>query len=505
MDDLRRWVREDGPRSLRGPPHRWSSHEPKPDRDVRKECRRAVQHDGVGCGTSARDGSRGETLTDDVRELRELWKVGERWAGIARPYTAEDVVRLRGTLRVEHTLARIGAEKLWRLLRGEGYISALGAGTGHQAVEMALAGLTTVYLSGWQVAADANDAGETYPDQSLYPASSAPNLARRINAAFRREDEKHHAAGRDGVEFYLPIVADAEAGFGGPLNVFELTKDFLDAGVAGIHFEDQLASAKKCGHLGGKVLVPTREFVQKIVSARLAADIEGVPTVLIARTDADSAKLLTSDVDPRDREFLAGERTPEGFFTVRGGLDAAISRGLSYAPYADLLWMETSGPNLDEARGFADAIHDRFPDKMLAYNCSASFNWGKLLTKNQIARFQSDLGDLGYKFQFVTLAGFHTLNHSMFQLARAYKETGMTAYSELQEQEFAAKPAGYTAVEHQTFVGTGYFDEVAAVLSAGTASTLAMDGSTEKAQFQEPLPREPVEPTAPRRRTQEKA
>jgi isocitrate lyase len=443
-------------------------------------------------------------MTDDAREMRETWRASERWTGIVRPYTPEDVIRLRGTLHVEHTLARIGAEKLWRLLRQPGYLAALGAGTGHQAVEMAHAGLRAVYLSGWQVAADANDAGETYPDQSLYPASSAPNLARRINAAFRREDEKRHAAGRDEVDFYLPIVADGEAGFGGSLNVFELTKDFIDAGVGGIHFEDQLASAKKCGHLGGKVLVPTREFVQKIVSARLAADIEGVPTVLIARTDADSAKLLTSDVDPRDREFLTGQRTAEGFFTVNGGLDAAIARGLAYAPYADLLWMETSGPNVDEARGFAEAIHDRFPGKMLAYNCSASFNWRKMLTADRIARFQADLADVGYKFQFVTLAGFHTLNHSMFQLARAYKETGMTAYSELQEQEFAAKADGYTAVEHQTFVGTGYFDEVATVLSAGTASTLAMDDSTEKAQFQEPPRTESVEPTSPRRRAQEK-
>jgi isocitrate lyase len=355
--------------------------------------------------------------------------------------------------------------------------------TGGQAVQQVQAGLTAIYLSGWQVAADANDAGQTYPDQSQYPADYVPHIVRRLNNAFRREDQKQRLAGRHDIDWYTPIVADAEAGFGGPLNAFELMKALIDAGAAAAHFEDQLASAKKCGHLGGKVLVPSREFIQKLVAARLAADIEGVPTILIARTDANSAKLITSDVDPRDREFVGGERTSEGYFTLRGGLDAAITRGLAFAPYADLLWCETGSPDLDEARTFADAVHAKFPGKMLAYNCSASFNWRKKLDDVKIARFQAELADMGYRFQFVTLAGFHSMNLSMFRLARDYRNEGMTAYTELQQEEFAAMEEGYAAAEHQIFVGTGYFDEIAMVLSEGTASTLAMEGSTETEQF----------------------
>ena len=421
----------------------------------------------------------------DAREIEQRWKADERWAGIVRPYTAEDVVRLRGSVQVEHTLARRGSERLWAQLHNEPFVAALGAMTGGQAVQQVQAGLQAIYLSGWQVAADANDAGETYPDQSLYPADSVPNVVRRLNNAFRREDQKQRLAGKSGVDWFAPIIADAEAGFGGPLNAFELMKGLIDSGAAAAHFEDQLASAKKCGHLGGKVLVPTREFIQKLVAARLAADIEGVPTVLIARTDANSAKLITSDVDPRDRDFIGDERTAEGFHTLRGGLETAIARGLAYAPYADLVWCETSSPDLDEARTFADALHARFPDKMLAYNCSASFNWRKKLDEVKIARFQEELADMGYRFQFVTLAGFHSMNLSMFRLARDYRNTGMTAYTELQQEEFAAKEEGYAAVEHQAFVGTGYFDEIATVLSGGTSSTLAMEGSTEAEQFHE--------------------
>ncbi len=421
----------------------------------------------------------------EARELEQRWKTDERWAGIVRPYAADDVVRLRGSVRVEHTLARRGSERLWAELRGSRFLPALGAMTGGQAVQQVQAGLRAIYLSGWQVAADANDAGQTYPDQSLYPADSVPNVVRRLNRAFQREDQKEHMAGRHDIDWFAPIIADAEAGFGGPLNAFELMKALIEAGVAAAHFEDQLASAKKCGHLGGKVLVPTREFIQKLVAARLAADIEGVPTVLIARTDANSAKLITSDIDPRDQEFLGEERTSEGFFTLRGGLDAAIARGIAYAPYADLVWCETASPDLDEARTFADALHAKFPDKMLAYNCSASFNWRKKLDGVKIARFQEELADMGYRFQFVTLAGFHSMNLSMFRLARDYKDTGMTAYTELQQEEFVAKEEGYAAVEHQAFVGTGYFDEIATVLSGGTASTLAMEGSTETEQFHE--------------------
>ncbi len=436
-----------------------------------------------------------------ARHLEESWKTGDRWTGIDRPYRAEDVVRLHGTLSIEYTLARRGAERLWGQLRGDAVVTALGALTGGQAVQQVRAGLKAIYLSGWQVAADANTAGQTYPDQSLYPVDSVPEVVRRINHALRREDEKAHAAGLDEMNWYAPIVADAEAGFGGPLNAFELMKDLIDAGAAGVHFEDQLASAKKCGHLGGKILVPTREFVQKLAAARLAADVSGVPTILIARTDANSAKLITSDIDERDAAFITGARTSEGYFAIRGGLEAAIARGLAYAPYADLLWCETSSPDVDEARAFADGIHARFPGKRLAYNCSASFNWRKKLTPGQIARFQADLGEMGYRFQFVTLAGFHSLNLSMFRLARAYQEEGMAAYADLQTEEFAAKEAGYTAVEHQAFVGTGYFDEIASVLSSGTASTLAMEGSTEKEQFQEkeaartaPISADPEEP-----------
>ena len=421
-----------------------------------------------------------------AREIEAGWKDDERWAGIVRPYRAEDVVRLRGSIQIEHTLARIGAERLWSLLRSETSVQALGALTGNQAIQQVQAGLPAVYLSGWQVAADANDAGQMYPDQSLYPADSVPNVVRRINNAFKREDEKQRMTGEGNKDWFAPIVADAEAGFGGPLNAYELMKSMIDAGAAGVHFEDQLASAKKCGHLGGKVLVSTGVFLQKLVAARLAADLADVPTILIARTDANSAKLITTDVDPRDQPFiLEGDRTSEGFHTFRGGLEASIARGLAYAPYADLLWCETSGPDLDEARTFADAIHARFPGKMLAYNCSSSFNWRKKLDAEGIGRFQEGLADLGYKFQFVTLAGFHALNLSMFELARGYEREGMTAYAELQDEEFAAKGAGYRAVEHQTFVGTAYFDEVTQLISGRDASTLAMEGSTEKEQFQE--------------------
>jgi len=430
-------------------------------------------------------------------ELESVWRLEQRWAGIARPYRPEDVARLRGSIAVEHTLASVGAHRLWSLLHRGSYVPALGAMTGTQAVQMVQAGLPAIYASGWQVAADANDAAETYPDQSLYPSDSMPHLVRRINNAFRREDEKQHALGVGDVYWYAPIVADAEAGFGGTLNVFELTKALIEAGAAGLHLEDQLASVKKCGHMGGKVLVPTREFNQKLWAARLAADILDVPTVLIARTDALSAKLLTSDVDPRDTEFLTGARTPEGFFEIRGGLDAAIARGLSYAPYADLLWFETAGPDMDEAERFAAAIHARYPGKLLAYNCSPSFNWRKKLSTDAIARFQSRLGELGYAFQFVTLAGFHALNLSMFRLARSYAETGMLAYSELQQEEFAAEEEGYRAVKHQTFVGTGYFDDVAQVLSGGLTTTLAMDGSTESDQFRPEPPRTESDAAAP--------
>ena len=408
----------------------------------------------------------------------------DRWEGIERPYGEDDVERLRGSVRIEHTLARLGAERLWQLLGDEPYVAALGAMTGGQAVQMVKAGLQAIYLSGWQVAADANVAGQTYPDQSLYPANSAPALVRRLNQALLRADQIEHAEDNGtGLHWLAPIVADAEAGFGGPLNAFELTRAMIEAGAAGVHFEDQLASEKKCGHLGGKVLVPTSQFIRTLSAARLAADVCDVPTVIIARTDALSAALLTSDVDERDHEFLNGERTPEGYFRVEGGLDSAIARGLAYAPYADLIWCETSTPDLGEAREFAEAIRSRFPGKLLAYNCSPSFNWKRHLDDAQIARFQEELGELGYAFQFITLAGFHSLNESMFELARGYRARGMSAYVELQQREFELEEVGYTATRHQREVGAGWFDLVAQAVSGGQSSTLALKGSTEEAQF----------------------
>ena len=406
-----------------------------------------------------------------------------RWAGITRPYTKEDVLRLRGTVRIEHTLARLGAERLWTLLHSEPYVAALGALTGNQAVQQVQAGLKAIYLSGWQVAADANLGGQMYPDQSLYPANSVPSVVRGINNALQRADQVHHGEGKPGPYWFAPIVADAEAGFGGALNAFELMKSMIEAGAAGVHFEDQLASAKKCGHLGGKVLVPTQEFVQKLIAARLAADVLDVPTILVARTDANSANLLTASVDPRDERFCTGERTHDGFMVYRGGLDAAIARGLAYAPYADLIWCETSEPNLPEAKRFAEAIHAEFPGKMLAYNCSPSFHWKKKLDEASIAKFQRELGEMGYKFQFITLAGFHTLNLSMYELAQSYAQEGMPAYVRVQEREFAMAEQGYSGVRHQRFVGTGYFDDVASTISSGMSSTTALKDSTEAAQF----------------------
>jgi len=419
-------------------------------------------------------------------EMTRHWHSDARWRGTKRPYSSQQVIKLRGSIQVEHTLARLGAERLWTLLQAEPYVAALGALTGNQAVQQVQAGLKAIYLSGWQVAADANDAGHMYPDQSLYPADSVPNVVRKINNALMRADQIHHMDGRDDTHWMAPIVADAEAGFGGTLNAFELMKAMIEAGAACVHFEDQLSSAKKCGHLGGKVLVPTSEAIQKLVAARLAADVLGVPVLIMARTDADSAHLLTSNIDPRDREFLTGERTSEGFFRIRGGLESAIARALSYAPYADLLWCETSHPDIEEARRFAEAVHAQYPGKLLAYNCSPSFNWKKNLDDSMIGRFQSELAKMGYKFQFVTLAGFHALNLSMFELARGYKQVGMTAYSRLQEKEFAREAEyGYEAVKHQRFVGTGYFDALTQVIAGGSASTTALEGSTEKAQFSE--------------------
>jgi isocitrate lyase len=411
------------------------------------------------------------------------WNEDPRWAGVTRTYAPEDVLRLSGSLEIRHTLAERGAERLWDLLRSEDYVAALGALTGNQAIQQVKAGLKAIYLSGWQVAADANLSGHMYPDQSLYPATSVPHVVQRINQALRRADEIHTAEGRNGIHWYAPIVADAEAGFGGPLNAFELMKGMIEAGAAAVHFEDQLASEKKCGHMGGKVLVPTCAFIRTLTAARLAADVMGVPTLLVARTDANSAQLITSDVDERDREFLTGERTPEGFYRITGGLEMAIARAISYAPYADLLWCETSEPNLFEAKRFADAVHAKFPGKLLAYNCSPSFNWAKKLDAETIAKFQRELGAMGYKFQFVTLAGFHALNHSMFELAQAYRDEGMAAYSRLQQAEFASEPRGYTATRHQREVGTGYFDDVANVIASGRASTTALADSTESAQF----------------------
>ncbi|HET8907078.1 MAG TPA: isocitrate lyase [Ktedonobacterales bacterium] len=417
------------------------------------------------------------------QELTRSWQDDPRWAGITRPYSADDALRLRGSVTIEYTLARMGAERLWKLLQSEDYIAALGALTGNQAMQQVKAGLKAIYLSGWQVAADANLAGQMYPDQSLYPANSVPQVVRKINQAFQRADQIHHAEGNDGTYWFAPIVADAEAGFGGPLNCFELMKAMIEAGAAAVHFEDQLASEKKCGHMGGKVLIPTQNAVRNLVAARLAADVMGVPTLVVARTDANGAHLIMSDIDERDHEFLTGERTAEGFYRMRGGLDAAIARGLAYAPYADLIWCETAEPNVEEARRFAKAIHAKFPGKLLAYNCSPSFNWKKKLDEATIASFQRELGAMGYKFQFVTLAGFHALNHSMFELANGYRDRGMAAYSEMQQAEFASEKDGYTATRHQREVGTGYFDEVAQVIAGGESSTTALTGSTELAQF----------------------
>ena len=409
-----------------------------------------------------------------------------RFKGIIRNYTKEDVKRLQGSLRVEHTLARVGSEKLWRLLHEEPYVAALGALTGNQAMQQVKAGLKAIYLSGWQVAADANVAGEMYPDQSLYPVNSVPAVVRRINNTLQRADQIDTAEGKKDADWFAPIVADAEAGFGGPLNVFELTKSLIESGASGVHFEDQLASEKKCGHMGGKVLVPTSQFIRTLTAARLAADVMDVPTLIIARTDADSASLITSDVDPYDHDYIEAtkERTAEGFhYLCRSGLERSIARGLAYAPYADLLWMETSTPDLSQAKMFAEAIHSKFPGKLLAYNCSPSFNWKKNLDDATIAKFQRELGAMGYKFQFVTLAGFHSLNHSMYELAHAYKSEGMAAYSRLQQAEFGSEKIGYTATKHQREVGTGYFDAISQVISAGKSSTLALHGSTEEEQF----------------------
>jgi isocitrate lyase len=418
-----------------------------------------------------------------VDQLNLDWNNNPRWKGVTRPYSADEVVRLRGTVQVEHSLARRGAERLWRSLHDEPFVNALGALTGNQAMQQVKAGLQAIYLSGWQVAADANTAGAMYPDQSLYPVDSVPNVVRRINNTLLRADQIHHAEAKDDIDWLVPIVADAEAGFGGVLNAYELMSHMIEAGAAGVHFEDQLASAKKCGHMGGKVLVTTQDAVQKLVAARLAADIAGVPTLIVARTDAMGAALLTSDIDANDKEFLTGGRTVEGFFETRQGIDQAISRGLAYAPFADLIWCETSTPDLAQAKQFAEAIHAKFPGKLLAYNCSPSFNWKKNLDEATIAKFQRELASYGYKFQFITLAGFHALNYSMFQLARGYKERQMAAYVELQEAEFGAEKDGYTAAKHQREVGTGYFDQVNQVIAGGVSSLSALHGSTEQEQF----------------------
>ena len=418
-----------------------------------------------------------------VSELDRRWRSDRRWQGITRTYTPDDVYRLRGTLQVQHTLASHGAARLWKLMREEPYVAVLSAVTGNQAVQEVRAGLKAIYISGWQVAADANGAMTMYPDQSLYPSDSVPNLLVRIQNALRRADEIHHMNGDHSIEWYVPLVADAEAGFGGVLNAYELMKLMIAAGAAGVHFEDQLSSVKKCGHLGGKVLVPTNEFIAKLIAARLAADVCGVDTILIARTDANSAGLLTSDVDEYDRRWCTGERSPEGFFVIKDGVEAAIARARAYAPYADMLWFETAKPDLDEAKQFAEAIHKEYPGKLLAYNCSPSFNWKRHLTEPQLAGFQKELGAIGYKFQFVTLSGFHALNHAMFTLAQDYKERGMAAYADLQSREFALERDGYEAVKHQEFVGVGYFDEITQIVHGGRSSTVALEGSTEKAQF----------------------
>ncbi len=418
-------------------------------------------------------------------QMTQDWAQSPRWSGVERPYSAEQVLRLRGSFRIEHTVARMGAERLWRLVNSEPFVRALGAVTGNQAVQMVQAGLKAIYMSGWQVAGDNNTAAETYPDQSLYPVDSVPMLVRRINKALQRADQIAHMNGKHDVYWMAPIVADAESGFGGTLNSYELMKAMIEAGAAGVHFEDQLASAKKCGHMGGKVLVPIREFIQKLVAARLAADVMDVPSLVVARTDADSAQLITSDVDERDEPFiLSKDRTYEGFYYIKGGIEYAIQRGLAYAPYADLVWCETAKPDIGEAREFAQGVHEKFPGKMLAYNCSPSFNWRRNLDDRTIATFQEQLGALGFKFQFVTLAGFHSLNSGMFELARTYRDEGMAAYTRLQEREFAMeKEFGFSAVKHQSFVGVNYFDEVQLTITGGTASTTAMLGSTEEAQF----------------------
>ena len=419
----------------------------------------------------------------EAAKLKQEWASNPRWKNLKRGYSAEDVVRLRGSLQIEHTLARRGAEKLWTLVNNEPFINALGALTGNQAMQQVKAGLKAIYLSGWQVAADANIAGEMYPDQSLYPSNSVPHVVRRINNVFQRADQIQHMEGKGDLDYFAPIVADAEAGFGGVLNAFELMKSMIDAGAAGVHFEDQLASAKKCGHMGGKVLVTTQEAVQKLVAARLAADVMAVPTLLFARTDAEAANLITSDVDENDKPFVTGERTAEGFYRVKNGIDQAISRGLAYAPYADLIWCETGTPDLAFAKKFADAIHAKFPGKLLSYNCSPSFNWKRNLDDATIAKFQRELGSMGYKFQFITLAGFHALNYGMFELAYGYARDNMTAFVELQQKEFAAADKGFTAVKHQREVGTGYFDDVTTVIQGGQSSVTALTGSTEEEQF----------------------
>lgn len=418
-----------------------------------------------------------------IEALKVDWATNKRWAGITRPYSAEDVVNLRGSVKIEYTLARRGAERLWNDLNSLPVVSGLGALTGNQAIQEVQAGLRAIYCSGWQVAGDNNTAGEVYPDQSLYPVNSVPELVRRINNALLRTDQIHWMKGDTTIDWLVPIVADAEAGFGGNLNAYELMKAMIAAGAAGVHFEDQLSSAKKCGHLGGKVLVPTQEAINKLVAARLAADVLDVPTIIIARTDADAANLLTSDVDPRDQPFLTGQRSSEGFYYVRNGIEQAIARGLAYAPYADLIWCETSKPSLEEARQFAEGIHSKYPGKLLAYNCSPSFNWAAKLTEKQMRTFREDLAEMGYKFQFITLAGWHALNNSMFELATAYREEGMLAYSRLQQREFENERLGYRAVKHQAFVGTGYFDAIQSIITAGSASTLALAGSTESEQF----------------------
>ncbi len=425
------------------------------------------------------------TNVTSIIDMEKDWLENPRWKGVERPYDAAEVMRLRGSVQIEYTLARMGAEKLWRLMHEEDFVNALGALTGNQAMQQVRAGLKAIYLSGWQVAADANLAGQMYPDQSLYPADSVPAVVKRINNTFQRADQIQTMEGKGDIDWFAPIVADAEAGFGGVLNAHELMKAMIEAGAAGVHFEDQLASAKKCGHMGGKVLVPTQEAVQKLVAARLAADICGVPTIIVARTDAMGADLLTSDIDERDASFMTGERTVEGFHRVRASHEQAVARGLAYAPYADLVWCETSTPDLDQAKAFAETIRAEYPEKMLAYNCSPSFNWKKNLSDVDIARFQRELGAMGYKFQFITLAGFHALNHSMFQLARGYKARQMEAYVELQEAEFAAESQGYTATRHQREVGTGYFDQLTQAISAGQSSLSALKGSTEEEQFDE--------------------